>query len=64
MTVRKLKRYFKRHRAKIERALLDGTYTPLPVRQKEIGKPGGVVFVSSVFPQHLTEQSSRLWPKS
>jgi len=43
MTVRKLKRYFKRHRAKIERALLDGTYTPLPVRQKEIGKPGGGV---------------------
>jgi len=43
MTVRKLKRYFNRHRAKIERALLDGTYTPLPVRQKEIPKPGGGV---------------------
>ena len=43
MTVRKLKRYFNRHRAKIERALLDGTYTPLPVRQKAIGKPGGGV---------------------
>ena len=43
MSVRKLKRYFKRHRAKIERALLDGTYKPLPVRQKEIPKPGGGV---------------------
>ena len=43
MTVRKLKRYFKRHRAKIERALLDGTYVPMPVRQKEIPKPGGGV---------------------
>ena len=43
MTVRKIKRYFNRHRAKTEKALLDGTYTPLPVRQKEIGKPGGGV---------------------
>ncbi len=43
MSVRKLKRYFKRHRAKIERALLDGTYVPMPVRQKEIPKPGGGV---------------------
>jgi len=43
MTVRKLKRYFNRHRAKLERALLDGIYTPLPVRQKEIPKPGGGV---------------------
>jgi len=43
MTVRKLKRYFKRHRGKIERALLDGTYAPMPVRQKEIPKPGGGV---------------------
>jgi len=43
MTVRKLKRHFKRHRAKIERAMLDGTYRPMPVRQKEIPKPGGGV---------------------
>ena len=43
MTVRKLKGYFKRHRAKIERAMLDGTYRPMPVRQKEIPKPGGGV---------------------
>jgi RNA-directed DNA polymerase len=43
MDVRKLKRYFKRHRAKIERAVLDGTYVPMPVRQKGIPKPGGGV---------------------
>jgi retron-type reverse transcriptase len=42
MTVRKIKRYLKRHWTKIEKALLDGTYTPMPVRRKEIPKPGGV----------------------
>ena len=42
MTVRHVKRYFRRHRTKIEQALLDGTYTPMPVRRKEISKPGGV----------------------
>jgi RNA-directed DNA polymerase len=41
MTVRKIKRYFNRHREKIERALLEGTYRPMPVLQKEIPKPGG-----------------------
>ena len=43
MTVRTLKKYFKRHRQKIERALLEGTYVPRPVRQKEIPKSGGGV---------------------
>jgi len=43
MTVRKIKRYLKRHQAKIEQALLEGTFQPMPVRQKEIGKPGGGV---------------------
>ena len=43
MTVRKIKRYLKRHQAKIEKALLEGTFQPMPVRQKEIGKPGGGV---------------------
>ncbi len=42
MTVRKIKRYLKRHWSKIEQALLDGTYIPMPVRRKEIPKPGGV----------------------
>ena len=31
MTVRKIKRYFKRHRVKIEQALLDGVYKPMPI---------------------------------
>ncbi len=42
MTVRQVKRYLKRHWPKIEQALLDGTYMPMPVRRKEIAKPGGV----------------------
>jgi len=36
-------RRVKRHREKIERVLLDGIYIPMPVRQKEIPKPGGGV---------------------
>lgn len=43
MTVRQLKRYLKRHWPKIRQALFDGTYDPLPVRRKEIGKPEGGV---------------------
>ena len=42
MTVRKIKRYRKRHWPKIEKALLEGVYDPMPVRRKEIPKPGGV----------------------
>jgi RNA-directed DNA polymerase len=43
MSVRKVKSYLRRHRTKIEEALLNGTYVPMPVRQKEIPKPGGGV---------------------
>ena len=39
MTVRKVEKYLERHRTKIEQALLEGTYIPMPVRQKEIPKP-------------------------
>jgi RNA-directed DNA polymerase len=42
MTVHKITRYLKRHWRKISKALLDGTYMPMPVRRKEIPKPGGV----------------------
>jgi group II intron reverse transcriptase/maturase len=42
MTVHQVKRFFSRHRTKIEQALLNGTYMPMPVRRKEIPKPGGV----------------------
>ncbi|MEJ2048037.1 MAG: group II intron reverse transcriptase/maturase, partial [Dehalococcoidia bacterium] len=41
MTVSKINRYYQRHRDKIEKALLDGTYMPMPVLQKEIDKPDG-----------------------
>ncbi|MCP4121327.1 MAG: group II intron reverse transcriptase/maturase, partial [Bacteroidetes bacterium] len=42
MTVYKIERYINRHRDKIEKALLEGIYKPMPVRRKEIPKPGGV----------------------
>jgi RNA-directed DNA polymerase len=42
MTVRKIRKYLRRHWTKIKQALLDGTYAPMPVRRKEIPKPGGV----------------------
>jgi hypothetical protein len=42
MTVHKVKKYFRRHRDRIEAQLLTGTYVPMPVRRKEIPKPGGV----------------------
>ncbi len=43
MTVRKIEKYYNRHRDKIEKALLEGTYMPTPVLQKEIPKPNGGV---------------------
>lgn len=43
MTVRKIERYLKRHWTKIEQALLEGNFKPMPVRQKEIEKPDGGV---------------------
>ena len=43
MTVRKVDKYLERHRTKIEQALLDGNYIPMPVRQKEIPKLDGGV---------------------
>jgi len=42
MTVHKVKGYLERHWGKIKKALLDGTYVPMPVRRKEIPKAGGV----------------------
>jgi group II intron reverse transcriptase/maturase len=41
MTVQKVQKYYNQHRDKIEKALLDGTYMPMPVLQKEISKPEG-----------------------
>jgi len=39
MTVRQVKRYLRRHWDKVEKAMLDETYQPMPVRRKEIPKP-------------------------
>ena len=41
MTVHQLKGFLHRTWPTIKQALLDGTYEPLPVRRKEIGKPDG-----------------------
>ena len=68
MTVRKIKRYLKRHWNKIEEALLDGTYVPMPVRQKEIGKSGGGVrllgiptVLDRVIQQAVTQVLNQIW---
>jgi RNA-directed DNA polymerase len=67
MTVRKIKRYLKRHWTKIEKALLDGTYTPMPVRRKEIPKPGGVrllgipTVLDRVIQQAVARIFNRIW---
>ena len=67
MTVRKIKRYLKRHWTKIEKALLDGTYTPMPVRRKEIPKPGGVrllgipTVLDRVIQQAVARILNRIW---
>ncbi len=67
MTVRKIKRYLDRHWTKIEKALMDGTYTPLPVRRKEIPKPGGVrllgipTVLDRVIQQAVAQIFNRIW---
>ena len=67
MTVRKIKRYLNRHWTKIEKALLDGTYTPMPVRRKEIPKPGGVrllgipTVLDRMIQQAVARIFNRIW---
>lgn len=41
MTVEQMGEYMFHHRDKLSQSLLDGTYTPKPVRRVEIPKPGG-----------------------
>ncbi len=43
MNTNQLPGYLRRHWHKIQEELLNGTYKPLPVRRKEISKPGGGV---------------------
>jgi RNA-directed DNA polymerase len=68
MTVRKIKRYYNRHREKIEKALLDGTYTPRPVLQTEIPKPEGGVRLLGIptvldraIQQAVAQVLTRIW---
>ncbi len=48
MTVHKIKGYLNRHGTKVREALLNGSYLPMPVRQKEIPKPGGGVLLLGI----------------
>ena len=68
MTVRKIKRYYNRHREKIEKALLDGAYKPMPVVQTEIPKPEGGVrllgiptVLDRVIQQAVAQVLTRIW---
>jgi RNA-directed DNA polymerase len=68
MTVRKIKRYLNRHWIKIEKALMDGTYSPMPVLQKEIPKPEGGVrllgiptVLDRVIQQAVAQVLTRIW---
>ena len=68
MTVRKIKRYLKRHWGKIEKALLDGAYKPMPVLQTEIPKPEGGIrllgiptVLDRVIQQAVAQVLTRIW---
>ena len=68
MTVSKINKYFKSHREKIEKALLEGTYEPLPVLQTEIPKPdGGVrllgipIVLDRVIQQAVAQILTSIW---
>lgn len=67
MTVRKVKKYLYRHWDKITQALLDGTYSPMPVLRKEIAKPGGVrllgipVVLDRVIQQAVAQVLNLIW---
>jgi len=67
MTVRKIKKYYRRHRTKIEEALLNGTYAPMPVRREEIPKPGGVrllgipTVLDRVIQQAVAQMLTLIW---
>ena len=68
MTVHKIKRYLKRHRQKIEQALLKGTYCPMPVKRKEIAKPDGGIrllgiptVLDRVIQQAVAQVLNQIW---
>ena len=68
LTVDQVGGYFKRHWTKIEAALLNGTYRPLPVRRKDIPKPDGGVrllgipaVVDRVIQQAIAQVLELIW---
>jgi RNA-directed DNA polymerase len=67
MTVRKIERYLRRHWSKIEQALLEGTYSPIPVKRKEIPKPGGArllgipTVLDRVIQQAVAQVLNQIW---
>jgi RNA-directed DNA polymerase len=67
MTVRQVKRHSRRQWDKIEEALLNGTYQPMPVRRKEIPKPGGVrllgipTVLDRVIQQATAQVLTQIW---
>ena len=67
MTVRQVKKYMRRHRDRIVKALVEGTYKPLPVKRKEIPKPGGVrllgipTVVDRVVQQAAAQVLNAIW---
>jgi RNA-directed DNA polymerase len=67
MTVRRVKKYLRRHWSKIEADLLSGVYQPMPVRRKEIPKPGGVrmlgipTVLDRVIQQAAAQVLTQIW---
>lgn len=68
MTVRQINKYLKRHWEKVKAALLGGSYNPMPVRRKEIPKPGGGVRIlgiptvlDRVIQQAVAQVLTRIW---
>lgn len=68
MTVQQVEKYLQRHWPKIEQALLEGTYLPMPVRQKEIPKPDGGVrllgiptVLDRVVQQAVAQVLNQIW---
>ena len=67
MTVRRVNKYLRRHWSKIEADLLDGVYQPMPVRRKEIPKPGGVrmlgipTVLDRVIQQAAAQVLTQIW---
>jgi RNA-directed DNA polymerase len=71
MTVRRVKGYLKRHWGKIEKALLEGTYMPMPVLQTEIPKPEGGIrllgiptVLDRIIQQAVAQVLTRIWDHS